>query len=62
MSSSKANVIKIISSMPDDMNETQLIDHLYMLLRLEHSKKRCEDERTYSDEEVALHFKKKRER
>lgn len=61
MSSSKANVIEIINSMPDDMNEAQLVERLYMLMRLEHSKNRCEEEGTVSDEEVALHFAKKKE-
>lgn len=47
--------------MPDDMDESQLIERLYMLMRLEHSQKRCDDEGTYSDEDVAAYFERKRE-
>lgn len=61
MSGSKANVIEKINRMPDDMDEVQLIERLYMLTRLEHSQKRCEEEGTYTDEDVAAYFAKKRE-
>jgi hypothetical protein len=61
MSSSKENVIDKINRMPDDMDESQLIERLYLLMRLEHSQQRCETEGTYTDEEVAEHFMRKRE-
>ncbi len=61
MSTSKANIIEKINLMPDDMDETQLVERLYMLMRLEHSQKRCEEEGTYTDEQVAEHFARKRE-
>lgn len=47
--------------MPDDMDESQLIERLYMLMRLEHSQKRCDAEGTYSDEDVVAYFERKRE-
>ena len=31
----------------DDMNEEQIIERLYMLMRLEHSKARCDAEGVY---------------
>ena len=61
MNSSKKSVIEKISLMPDDMDESQLIERLYMLMRLEHSQKRCDAEGTYSDEDVAAYFERKRE-
>ena len=61
MNSSKKSVIEKISLMPDDMDESQLIERLYMLMRLEHSQKRCDAEGTYSDEAVAAYFERKRE-
>ena len=60
MSSSKLNVIERINRMPDDMDEVQLIERLYMLIRLEHSMKRCEEEGVYTDEELSEHFAEKR--
>lgn len=61
MSTSKANVIEKINQMPDDMDEEQLLERLYMLVRLEHSRKRCEKEGVYSDEELIRHFAGRRE-
>lgn len=61
MSDSKASVIEKINMMPDDMDEVQLIERLYMLARLEHSRKRCKEEGTYTDAEVAEHFARRRE-
>ncbi len=61
MSASKANVIKKINLMPDDMDEAELVERLYMLTRLEHSKQRCKAEGTYTDAEVAEHFTRRRE-
>lgn len=61
MNSSKKRIIEKISLMPDDMDESQLIERLYMLMRLEHSQKRCDAEGTYSDEDVVAYFERKRE-
>lgn len=61
MNSSKKSVIEKTGLMSDDMNESQLIGRLYMLMRLEHSQKRCDAEGTYSDEAVAAYFERKRE-
>ena len=49
MSTSKANVTEKLNLIPDDLDETQIVEQLYMLLRLEHSRQRCEEEDTYSD-------------
>lgn len=62
MSSSKQSVIEKINLMPDDMDESQLIERLYMLMRLEHSQRRCETEGTFTDDEVAAHFARKRKK
>lgn len=40
--------------------EEQIVEQLYILMRLEHSKKRCEAEGTLSTEEVRKHFAEKR--
>ncbi len=60
MSGSKANIIEKLNYIPDDMTEEQIIERLYMLMRLEYSRNRCEEEGTFSDEEVAAHFAEKR--
>ena len=61
MSGSKASVIEKINRMPDEMTEFELIERLYMLSRLEHSRQRCQTEGTFSDEDVSEYFRKKRE-
>lgn len=61
MSTSKANVIEKLNLIPDDLDETQIVERLYMLLRLEHSRQRCEEEGTYSDQDFINHFNKKKE-
>ena len=38
MSGSKASVIEKINRMPDEMDEFELVERLYMLSRLEHSR------------------------
>jgi len=42
------------------MSEEHSIERLYILMQLEHSKKRCEEEGVYSDEEVEAYFVAKR--
>lgn len=60
MSKSKKNILEKLDKIPDDMSEEQIIERLYMLMRLDHSMKRCEEEGVYSDEEVQAHFVAKR--
>lgn len=36
------------------MNEEEIIERLYMLMRLEHCRNRCDGEGVYSDEEGSL--------
>lgn len=62
MSSSKASIMEKLNHIPDDMNEEEIIERLCMLIRLEHSRNRCEEEGVYSDEEVAEHFAEKRKK
>lgn len=62
MSDSKASIIEKLNHISDDMNEEQIIERLYMLMRLEHSRNRCEKEGVYSDGEVAAHFATKRKK
>ena len=47
--------------MPDEMDEFELVERLYMLSRLEHSRQRCETEGTLSDEDVSEYFRQKKE-
>lgn len=54
MSSSKASIIEKLNHISDDMNEEEIIERLYMLMRLEHSRNRCDEEGVYSDEEGAV--------
>lgn len=61
MSTAKATVIERINNISDNLDEMQIIERLYMLARLEHSLKRCENEGTVSDSELDGHFRAKRE-
>ena len=61
MSTSKENVIEKLNLIPEDLDEAQIVERLYMLLRLEHSRQRCEEEGTYSDQDFIDHFNKKKE-
>ena len=60
MSTAKELIIDRVNNMSDDMDENQMIDRLYMLSRLEHSRKRCQEEGTIKDSELDEHFKEKR--
>ena len=53
MSTAKEIFIDRVKSMEDDLVEL----HLYMLTRLEHSRKRCAEEGTIKDSELDDHFK-----
>ena len=62
MSEAKAAVMNNLKKIPDTItDEMEVINRLYALARLEHSKKRCEEEGVLSDEDVEAHFLKKRE-
>ncbi|BCJ98408.1 hypothetical protein [Anaerocolumna chitinilytica] len=62
MSEAKAKVLEHLKMVPDDItSETEILNRLYMLLRLEHSKERVEVEGTLTDDELAAHFAEKRE-
>lgn len=61
MSTAKSLVIDKINMISDDItDEMQIVEQLYILMKLEHSKKRCEKEGTLSTEEVRKHFEEKR--
>ena len=60
MSTVKELIIDRVNSMSDDMDEMQVLDRLYMLSRLEHSRKRCETEGTIKDSDLDEHFREKR--
>lgn len=52
MSEAKATIIRILQNMPDDISdEMEIISRLYMLVRLEHSRKKCK-EGVLTDEEL----------
>lgn len=57
MSTAKAAVIDRINNISDNLDEMQIIERLYMLARLEHSIKRCEEEGSISDSDLDSHFK-----
>ena len=57
MSEAKATIIRILQNMPDDISdEMEIISRLYMLVRLEHSRKKCK-EGVLTDEEFDEHFR-----
>lgn len=50
MSRAKAIVLENINKISDDLDEMEIVERLYMLFRLEHSKKRCREEGTISQD------------
>ena len=60
MSRAKSLLIDRINNVSDELDELQIIEQLYVLSRLEHSKKRCEEEGTISTHELREHFVNKR--
>lgn len=61
MSTAKSLIIDKINMISDEItDEMQIVEQLYILMKLEHSKKRCEEEGTLSTEEVRKHFEEKR--
>ncbi len=52
MSEAKATIIRILQNIPENISdEMEIISRLYMLVRLEHSRKKCE-EGVLTDEEL----------
>ncbi len=60
MSTAKTLVIDKINTFPDDIDEMQLIEQLYVLTKLEHSRKRCKEEGTLTTQEIKSYFATKR--
>lgn len=56
MNESKSHIIKMLSSILDDMSEMDIVERLYMLIRLEHSIESCEKDGVYTNDEVKDHF------
>ncbi|MBD5106206.1 MAG: hypothetical protein HDT41_04435 [Lachnospiraceae bacterium] len=46
MSTAKEIVLENINKISNDLDEMEIVERLYMLFRLEHSKKRCKEEGT----------------
>lgn len=46
MSTAKVTIIENINKISDDLDEMEIIERLYLLSRLEHSRKRCQKEGT----------------
>lgn len=44
MGNSKQKIIEKLNCIPDDLSEEEIIERLYQMIRLEHSKQRCEKE------------------
>lgn len=56
MGNSKQKIIERLNCIPDDLSEEEIIERLYRIMRLEHSKQRCEKEGSFTDEQVTAHF------
>lgn len=56
MGNSKQKIIERLNCIPDDLSEEEIIERLYRIMRLEHSKQRCEKEEIFTDELVMAHF------
>ena len=56
MGNSKQKIIERLNCIPDDLSEEEIIERLYRIMRLEHSKQRCEKEEIFTDEQVMAHF------
>ena len=60
MSSAKKNILEYLDKISDDIiDEAEVLNRLEMLMRLEHSKERCKNEGTISDEDMREYFNKK---
>ena len=56
MGNSKQKIIEKLNCIPDDLSEEEIIERLYRMMRLEHSKQRYEKEGSFTDEQVTAHF------
>ena len=56
MGNSKQKIIERLNCIPEDLSEEEIIERLYRIMRLEHSKQRCEKEEIFTDEQVMAHF------
>ena len=56
MGNSKQKIIDKLKCIPDDLSEEEIIERLYLMMRLEQSKQRCEKEGSFTDEQVTAHF------
>lgn len=59
MGNSTQKIIEKLKCIPDDLSEEEIIERLYRMMRLEHSKQRCEKEGNFTDEQVTAHFEDK---
>lgn len=63
MSNAKTAIMENLKLISDDVkDEVEVLNRLYMLIRLEHSKERCKTSGTVSDDEVDEYFFMKREK
>lgn len=60
MSTAKAAIFDEINSMPDNLDESEIIDSLYHRLRLKQSRESIEEYGTLSTDEVREYFREKR--
>lgn len=62
MSNAKSAIMEHLNMISDDVkDETEVLNCLYMLMRLERSRERCKSEGTISDDEAAEYFSEKKE-
>ncbi|MBQ7506155.1 MAG: hypothetical protein IJT05_02410 [Lachnospiraceae bacterium] len=60
MSTAKAAIFDEINSMPDSLDESEIIDSLYHRFRLKQSRESIEEYGTLSTDEVRDYFREKR--
>ena len=60
MNEAKTFVFDEVNSMPDNLNELEIIHHLYHRLRLKQSRNSIEEYGTLSSDEVRAYFQEKR--
>ena len=61
MSNAKSAIMEHLNMISDDVkDEVEVLNRLYILIHLEHSRKRCKTEGTISDDEVAEYFSQRK--
>ena len=61
MNNAKPAIMEHLNMISDDVkDDVEIHNRLYMLIRLEHSRKRCKSEGTISDDEVAEYFSQRK--